>query len=45
MHKHTATAKFLAYFFFESIINLAKVTIDINNAAKVIAPNADFNIH
>lgn len=45
MHKQTATARFLASFFFESMIILAKVTIEIKRAANVMAPRADLYIH
>ena len=42
MHRQTATAKFLVSLLFESTIILAKVTNEINKAAKVIAPRADW---
>ncbi len=45
MHKHTAIAIFLLSFLFESTTILAKVTIEINRAANVIAPKADLYIH
>lgn len=41
IQRHTATARFLVSFLFESTIILAKVTKDIKIAAKVIAPRAD----
>ena len=41
MQRQTATARFLVFFLFVSMIILAKVTIEIKRAANVIAPSAD----
>lgn len=41
IQRQTATAMFLVFFLFVSMIILAKVTKEIKMAAKVIAPRAD----